>query len=119
VTIETKWTPGEWRADIRTGCYAVYTGPEQHCLDGADRDAIAFQAGRGERSAPDSFRYLTGEQIANAHLMAAAPDLYKALRELVERRERACRDVGGNPNGSDGRYARAHAALARARGETP
>jgi hypothetical protein len=46
-------------------------------------------------------------------------DLYGALRELVERRERACRDMGGNPNGSDGRYARAHAALARARGETP
>ncbi len=44
-------------------------------------------------------------------------DLCDALAELIARRERACREVGGNPDGSDGRYARARAALRRARGE--
>lgn len=40
--------------------------------------------------------------------------LAEALRELVERRERACRDFGipDRADGSDGRYARARAALA-------
>jgi hypothetical protein len=47
----------------------------------------------------------------------AADDLYEALAEIVGRRESACRAAGGNPDGSDGRYARARAALAKARGE--
>jgi chromosome segregation ATPase len=38
--------------------------------------------------------------------------LREALSELVSRRERACEEVGGNPDGSDGRYSRARNALA-------
>lgn len=52
-----------------------------------------------------------------ARLVAAAPDLYAALRELIERRDRASAGRGERErDGSDGRYARARAALAKAEG---
>lgn len=58
----------------------------------------------------------TAERIAWERRRDAAPDLLEALKELVERRERACAQVGGHPDGSDGRYARARAAIAKAEG---
>lgn len=51
------------------------------------------------------------EAVANARLMAAAPDLLAALREYVERHEAEC-DPAGLPE-----YELACAAIARATGD--
>ena len=53
-----------------------------------------------------------GRQIANGHLLAAAPDLYEALRGIMEIGKR---DLS-NPK-YDGYFATTRAALAKARGE--
>jgi len=55
---------------------------------------------------------------ANARLIAAAPDLLEALEELVSRRESVCAERGEMDRlaGSDGRYNRARAAIAKAKG---
>ena len=37
----TKHTPGPWKVDIRTGCFAVYPAIEDHpCLSGAGDGGI-------------------------------------------------------------------------------
>ena len=54
---------------------------------------------------------------ADARIIAAALDLLAALEELVERRERVAASKGLDPKASsDGRYDRARAAIAKARG---
>lgn len=79
-----KYTKGPWKADIRTGCFAIYPANENwNCLSGADKSAIAFQDGRGEPSGPDSYLMLSDEQIANAKLMAASPELLKKLKFMT------------------------------------
>lgn len=79
----TNHTPGPWEADCRTGCFAVRrNGDKLNCLSEASRDSIVFQNGRSEElSEPNGYRYLTYEQIANAHLIAAAPELMDALEK--------------------------------------
>ena len=53
---------------------------------------------------------------ANARLIAAAPELYEALRDFFENPDFVC-TVGGNPIRVEAMMARARAALAKARGE--
>ncbi len=87
---EKKHTPGPWEADCRTGCFAVRrNGDKLNCLSEASRDSIVFQNGRSEvLSEPNGYRYLTDEQIANAHLIAAAPELLAALESI-------CTEISG------------------------
>jgi hypothetical protein len=56
---------------------------------------------------------------ANAHLIAAAPELYAALKNLVPRFESACRRAGSDEEFAREATATARAALAKARGEQP
>ena len=83
----SKHTPGPWKADIRTGCVAVYPNNESHnCLSGIEATAIHYQDGRGEQ--PESgYRPVTEEQIANTFLMAAAPVMLDALKKILGWRE--------------------------------
>ena len=93
-------TPGPWNTFTKMpGVYAE-SGRE-----------IVFHA-HLSRSADES------ERLANARLIAAAPELLEALEELVSRRESACAERGEMDRlaGSDGRYNRARAAIAKAKG---
>lgn len=83
---DTKFTPGPWRRG-QTGNLRIY-GPD----------------GMGEHSGVVAeVKSKNGHQTANAHLIAAAPDLYEALEEVIA--------ATGYSNG------KARAALAKARGE--
>ena len=104
-----KWTPGPWRINT-TGVISnqIEADSRQRFCDSDDgyRGVALFQA------CCDSRKYADEDEnkFANAHLIAAAPDLYEALSE--------CRLLldgeGGMPVGV---RERADAALARARGE--
>jgi len=64
-------TKEPWKADLRLGCFAIYpNGQDRNCLDCASDDAIVYQNGRGDKSSPDGYRYLTAEQEANAKRIA-------------------------------------------------
>lgn len=90
----TAHTPGPWTANPEEGDYASITTDDGREVAGA-------------------------YSWANGRLIAAAPDLLAALEELVTRRERVARKQGGSLDGTDGRYVRARAAIARAKGEKP
>lgn len=65
----------------------------------------------------DSGVRLQSERDANAHLIAAAPDLLAALKELLDQGE-GCAACGFGTPGCGCRYERARAAIAKAEGES-
>jgi len=91
--METKWTLGPWRYDRTNG--SPTTG--QHMIAGGKPGYLAEARDCG-----------SGDVIANAHLIAAAPDLYAAL------------EMAQLWLSVDGRFDMQgiNAALAKARGET-
>lgn len=100
---ETKFTPGPWVIDPETRPSEVCT------IHGMPRDERTNYQGwayvRGELGYWDSS---PDEEMANAHLIAAAPELYEALEAMLEE----CEDDEFAPHVMD-----AKAALAKARGE--
>ena len=107
---DTKWTDGRWRTD-----------GNDVWADGSDGDdcvICAIGVAWGGRSAVHSIvrrhrKDPRQEAVANAHLIAAAPDLYEALEVMIEW---ANTDPGQYPGGYPGR--KAAQALAKARGES-
>lgn len=91
---ETKWTKGQWH------------------LDAVLQSAI-FCRGRIVAELSKDFR---SDKFGNAHLIAAAPDLYEALAWYVENDD-TNENQTGNEFWLEGRE-RARSALSRARGET-
>ena len=78
------YTKGEWKVDKRIGCIAVYT-QEQYdkancspCIGSADKYAIHFKHGFCGKDGWE----IDPEDVANAQLIASAPDLYEALEEV-------------------------------------
>jgi hypothetical protein len=67
-------------------------------------DAVIATTDNGGHPVEEIFDH--EQQLANAHLIAAAPDLYEALEYILTAND-------GEPD----RFDRAHAALAKARGE--
>ena len=100
---EPRFTPGPWEfleAYSHDDEYSA-SRPLTVCSDSNDDLANVF-------SSNDSTVSIARDQaIANAHLIAAAPDLYEALAVVVQE--------WGRPYSPD--WNRARAALAKARGE--
>jgi hypothetical protein len=95
---KTKWTPQPWSLDDELSVYGW----------------LNVQV-----AATKPFDPMTGEQDANAHLIAAAPDLYGALAYFVDRYVAMINsgDCGSwNPENDD-EVVMARGALAKARGE--
>lgn len=116
---DTKFTPSPWRAEGRgVNLTIVFAGD---ALVGMDRNAVCLIADGHEP-----------ERIANAALIAAAPDLYAALEDCAEALSlaRARLGMGDHGDGKDHKadaddsigswpaLHAAHAALCRARGKS-
>lgn len=86
--IPSAFTPGPWRFDL----------DDENVVAGLYGEELIVDAPLGGAPA---------QAIANGHLIAAAPELYRALGDMLEHA-----DVAGFI------YERAKAALAKARGET-
>lgn len=101
---ETKWTPGPWVA--LTNGYYWQVSPENK----SEKDPYEVcDVCSSEPSKPEG-----GLQEANARLIAAAPELYEALRVSVEVLEKTANDTLIGRNAAEvGRTV-----LAKARGET-
>jgi len=69
---ETKFTPGPWTADFPMGCVWVPATEVWHRHVIADTDYPAAK-----------LQLPTEQREANTALIAAAPDMYYALREIV------------------------------------
>lgn len=101
---EAKFTPGPW-----------HVGPVD---DTRVEDSYGNEVAQidGDYNHPDTWPIME----ANAHLIAAAPDLYEALETLMEEYSKVIREYKGLDVGSCGdvAYDVAGVALARSRGES-
>ena len=90
-------TPTPWKADIRTGCLAIYPASEDHnCLDGFSQRGIMFQGGFGERAPESIYQSVTPLQVANAEYIVLACNLHDALvAALKDIRDRTLVDAEG------------------------
>lgn len=112
MSAETKWTPGPWHwVDHKTD--EPWTPETFYArLETVDQFDTGFV---GELPKfiliTEGFEADTEEEIeANAHLIAAAPELYEALKTLIEASD------GGTVYEFDRAHDIAHEALSRARG---
>lgn len=107
---EPKWTKGPWAIHVIRHHYFIGR-PKS---DNVKRDGLADVA------VSIDGRELTDEAEArveaNAHLIAAAPELYEALVAVLD--ARANHIVNDDPSWWDDAVPKAEAALARARGES-
>lgn len=72
--MQTRFTPGPWTA----GGTKPYKGNEAWIFDGSTPEKlICFLGGHLDHPRPS-----ISESLANAHLIAAAPDLFKVIEEL-------------------------------------
>lgn len=106
----TKWTKGPW-----------IVGKSQdndiHCVDAKNDKGHTIELCEVWGTERDTQE--TKESMANARLMASAPDLYEALAELDEAYCRAGGDLTRAERMEDRqRLIAARAALAKARGES-
>lgn len=96
---ETKYTPGPWHSS----CGCIYAACQ------LDEYGLTNQAPLAEVTSDE---YHDDHYLENCHLIAAAPDLYEAIKELLY----ALQDDDNWR--TSGVYEDAEAALAKARGES-
>ena len=83
---DTKFTCGEWIADIRVGCCAVYSKDSRdECEQGLHNDSEnIYYASFPNVTMNPELKSQSIEPIANAHLIAAAPEMYEMLEKLYD-----------------------------------
>ena len=92
---QTKWTPGPWTVEYKGGCTRLETS-------------------RGVTMCDENYYPWAPDNDADWHLIAAAPDLYDALKELSDLFDAI---VSGEYVPDSFTTQPAHVALAKARGE--
>lgn len=118
---ETKHTPGPWSVFVSEG---ILIAKEDDYADGHNQMAITVASRHGLIS--------HNEALANAHLIAAAPEMVEALAPFADAlkgnwsHQPDDMEIVLGPHASDlrmkvtlGDLRRARSALSRARGETP
>ena len=117
---KTLWTPGPWSvphfADDDTQCNCGYVLAEYGGMGAIATVHVCkeMRGDWGDDEGPDAV-----SARANAHLIAAAPDLYEALADLAAAYKSLCLMTGKTFYEDDcSQYQRSTAALAKARGET-
>lgn len=131
MTETVKHTPGPWKAEHASGPTNQYAAASTGVWSQQKFDA-ALDAGDEDNDPMDAawicgiWGNLSPEDFANARLIAAAPDLFQALEELLEAYskpdERLCCDgrdcgcMGSTVHQQAEHYARA--AIARAEGRS-
>jgi hypothetical protein len=100
-----KWMPGPWEIDEENTCLSVRVSGN---IKPGARWRVATVGSVG-RSKSDE------QNMATAHLIAAAPDLYKSLERIYGKLLMSDRDGDAHITEEDG--AMAEAALRKARGE--
>lgn len=112
MTREKKFTPGPWRVGMESGHNAnVITAV-------SDGDGICLVYGIPQNRKVDEVGTSSG--IANAHLIAAAPDLMEALERLLNAYLNIADsgDAGNWDAEKESEVVTARAAIAKAYGET-
>lgn len=104
-----EYTPGPWEAFDESHTLAI-TSPRRSKARGVMYEIIAWAG--FDSSSVESW----AERRANLHLIAASPDLYKALDQLLNDPKLQV-SIGGNPNYVGAAFDRARAVLAKAGGE--
>jgi len=92
----SKFTPGPWYADIRSGVAVVASKPTPNCLDGGVEGELARFQGQYHEEPP--YWTLEPGQQANARLIAAAPEMYELLSELIDWSEALGHDALQRPH---------------------
>jgi hypothetical protein len=84
--MKEKFTEGPWVSDIRVGCCAVYQENSrdewEHGLHQDERNI--FYASYKNMALDPSYSRQAEEAIANANLIACAPDMYEMLESIIE-----------------------------------
>ena len=85
--METEFTKGSWVADVRVGCCAVYTKESRDEWEPGlhNDDRNIFYANYPNVTVKGDTKESI-EHTANAHLIAAAPEMYKFLDDLANGR---------------------------------
>ncbi|MAZ17856.1 MAG: hypothetical protein CL535_16190 [Ahrensia sp.] len=115
-TRETKWTPGPWFVEQSTSRewsgFRIHSASETYDFDAMKvPQSIAITTQNYDGT---TYATIKGRQEANAHLIAAAPELYAALVEAIDELEAYEVDASGELYNNP----RFNAILAKARGES-
>jgi hypothetical protein len=115
-TAKANHTPGPWQIDSEDGQWWIYGGGDARATTGIAKCDLIVNAVMGicKQQNVIGQRMPDGEREANARLIAAAPDLLDALREIVDVGAEYY-DMDSGENGSPA-MAAARAAIAKAEG---
>lgn len=107
---KTKWTPGNWLAAAKPS--SIVGWPVVSSPQGRVVASVSFQKIKPPHISEEEMARYRAECEANARLIAAAPQMYAALKDVLRIARAASIGITGNAK----RIAAAEAALAKAEG---